>query len=271
MATAKVINCPTCGAAVDGAHAVAGTPFECTFCGSAIVIERDRPPPRQTPQIQIVVASPSVGGGGGVPVGASPMFGLLITAFVLIVAGAVTWNVLRATGVAPTIGKTTLPATCPVNGTITIEDQEVKVADTAIKANVNCKIFVRRSKITAHTVIEGGTNAEITIEDSTLTAETIAIDAGTNAKIKITGKSVIKAEETAIKAGMNGVVRLDGTRVESDDTAIDGSVNAKLEARGCKIIGKTALQFSMNGDVSLRDTTVQGDKKLGMNGKIKEK
>lgn len=271
MPTAKLINCPKCGASVEAAAAVPGSAIECTYCGSSIAIEAPRPPPQAPPpQIKIVVSPPAIGAGHGARAG-SAIAGLVITFFVLAVVGFVTWNSLRAAGVAPSLGPTKLPATCSVNGKLTIEDQDVKLTDTAITASVNCKIFVRRSKITAPRVIEAGPNAEITIEDSTLVAESIAIDASSNAKVKITGKSVIKAEDTAIKAGTNAEVRLDGTEVESDDVAIEGSINARLDARNAKIKGKTALNFTMNGDVTLRDTELEGAKKLGMNTKLKEK
>ncbi len=274
---ARLINCPKCGATIDAAAAEAGTPIECTFCGSSIAFDAPRPH-QPTPQIQIFVTPPGPSGYAPRRSNGSAVIGLIAGVLVLVIGGAVAFSALHTAGVAPKIaptlglGKTKLPAECPINGTITIEDQDVKVEDTAIKASINCKIIVRHSTIRAHTVIEAGTNAEITIDDSTLIAEGTAIDAGPNAKLKITGKSVIKAEDTAIKASTNGEIRLDGAQIESEDTAIDGSINAHLNARGSKITGKTAaLNFSMNADVSLYDTTITGAKNLGMNGKLKEK
>ncbi len=278
MATAKLINCPKCGASVEAASAVPGSAIECTYCGSSIAIQAPAPPPPQPiPQIHVVVAAPGANvrpGHAGGAVAVSLVAGIVVA----LIGGVVAFTTLRGAGVAPKVpgvsalaGPTKPPVTCPVNGTVTIEDQDVELDETAIKASVNCKIFVRRSKIRAPSVIEAGTNAELVIEDSTLIAEQVAIDTGPNAKVKITGKSVIKSEETAIKANMNSELRLDGAEIESDDVAIEGSVNVRVDARGSKITGKTALSFSMNADVTLRDTTLKGEKKLGMNGKLKEK
>lgn len=270
MATAKLVVCPRCGASVDSAVAVPGRPFECTYCGSAIAIDAP-PPPRQTPQIQIVVAGPGQSSTPSAPSGGTPIVGVLIAVFVMAIVGAVTWSSLRAAGVAPTFGPTKLPATCPVNGTLKIEDQTVTLKDTAIQASLNCKVFIVRSKITAPKIIQANANAEITIEDSTLIAEDEVIDGNANVKIKISGKSLLQSEGTAIKTNMNGEIRMEGGEIRAEDTAISSNVNGKLDARNAKIVGKTALAFSMNGQATLRDTEVKGAKEMGMNGKIKEK
>lgn len=277
MATAKLVTCPKCGANVEAAAASPGSSIECIYCGSTIAIQAPAPPRQQhVPQIHIVVAP-----GASAPRPSSSA-GVIISAVVLVViagAGVAAWSVMRAaSGVAnsglptaPFSSKTELPATCPLNGRIEIEDKDVTLKETAIHGNVNCKIFIRRSKITAPRVIEGGTNAEITIEDSTLEGEDVAIEAGMNAKLKVSGKSVIKAEGTAIRTTMNADIRLDGSRVEADDVAIEGGMNPKIDARGSKIIGKTALELSTNANVTTKDTQIVGAKNLGMNGKLKER
>lgn len=272
MATAKLVVCPKCGANVDSAAAVPGRPFECMYCGSAIAIDAP-PPPRQTPQIQIIVAGPGQSSGPSKPSSGAPaIVSVIIAVFVLGIIGAVTFSSLRAAGVAtPTLGPTKLPATCGLNGSLRIEDQTVTLKDTAIHANLNCKISIVRSKITAPKIIEANTNAEITIEDSTLIAEEEVIDGNANVKIKISGKSLLQSEGTAIKTNMNGEIRMEGGEIRAEDTAISANVNGKLDARNAKIVGKTALAFSMNGQATLRDTEVKGAKEMGMNGKIKEK
>ncbi|MBI2393060.1 MAG: hypothetical protein HYV09_25980 [Deltaproteobacteria bacterium] len=276
MATAKLVTCPKCGANVEASAATPGSSIECIYCGSTIAIQAPQPPRQQIPQIQIVVAPPS-----SAPRAASGAGAIIaVVAFVIIAgAGAAAWAALRATRAVPTMGapksafstQSELPATCPLNGRVQIEDKDVTLKETAIHGNVNCKIFIRRSKIRAPRVIEGGTNAEITIEDSTLVGDDVAIEAGLNAKIKITGKSVIKAEDVAIRASMNADIRLDGARVEAADVAIEGGMNPKIDARNSKIIGKTALELSTNANVTVKDTQLVGAKNLGMNGKLKER
>lgn len=276
---AKLVVCPNCGANVDAASAPPSATFmQCTYCESTIQLDRP-PPPRQQqqiPQIQIVINGPGDASGyarsAAKAGGGAAIASLAIGLFVLVLGGAIAWSAMRSAGIGPSFGPTRLPANCSINGTIRVEDQTLVLKETAIKANMNCKIFITRSKITAPKIIDGNANVEVTIEDSTLIAEDTAIELNANGKVKMTGKSLISAEDVAIKTNMNGEIRMEGGEIKSEETAISSNVNGKLDAKGGKITGgKTALSFSMNGSATLRDTEVKGAKDMGMNGKIKEK
>ena len=276
MATAKLINCPKCGASIDAAVAVPGGAVECTYCGSSIAIQAPTPPQQQSPQVQIVVGRPGATTHTASQ-GIAVALGIVTSIFVSVFVAVVVFTAVRSSkaNLTPTVkavaGPVKLPATCPLNGTITVEDQDVRLDDTAITGSINCKIFVRRSKIQAPNGIKAGMNAEVTIEDSTILAERIAIEAGPNLKLRVHGKSVIASEETGITASTNADIRLDGAEVRADEVAIDGSINIRIDARNSKIEGKTALNLATNGDVTLRNSTLKGEKNLGLNGKLKEK
>jgi hypothetical protein len=263
----KEHRCPSCHAPLPVGPQDASV--TCRYCGNTITIERAKPPkiPSPTPPLQPVLYVPPRS------TSVAPVLGAI--AFLVVAVGGISALRLGASHLV------TFPATCPVNGTLTISGKTFKGTGTVIEAGANCTVTIERSTLDSDgPIVKGGGNLTLKIVGSTLTSKTEALELDANAKVRIEGDSRIQGHDAALKADANlrlsverSVLSSDratidvapnaemtfaSSEITSNDEAIVTKSNAKIVAKGLVIKAKeTGIRFdSSNGELDARNTTI---------------
>ncbi len=257
MAAARIrqTKCPECSASLD-VDPTAET-MKCAYCGTPLQIENKRPPrdPALTAPRTVYVPTG--------PPPAARLAMLIGPLLPIVIVGTQFWPQLR--GFLPVVGNQ-LPVTCGLNGHVSISGKQWSGTGAAIKAETNCTITIKDSKLEADTIVEGGLNVTVVVEGSTLVARKRAIVAEHNAKVRVVGKSEIRGERAALDLGLNAEVHLEDSALRSKGTALKADGNLRLEAEGGELEGATAIDASGWAQrYEVAGTKITGAKKLKVN------
>lgn len=250
-------NCPSCGAPLPLTPNAREVP--CSYCGNVIHIEwtAKAPPPTQAPYtlyvrpptstawIWVVVMSTVL------PV----LIGLVIAVMSVV---STTQTVSRVVnGVAPTVmeGPVTFPVTCGMNRELKIVGQKFVGSGTLITGEVNCKLTIKDSELTADVIVLAKNVVEVTIENSRLIGREAAIKSEMNTKIRVTKQSFVSGKEAGIHAGVNTELSVADSRIEGDELGVRGDSNLRVEIRQGTIAGK---QIGLRSGSNLKLTMVGG-------------
>ncbi len=250
-------NCPSCGAPLPLTPNAREVP--CSYCGNVIHIEwtAKAPPPTQAPYtlyvrpatssawIWIVVLSTAL-----------PMLIGLVIAVSSIISTTQTVNRV-VSGAVPTVveGPVTFPVSCGMNRELKIVGQKFVGSGTLITGDVNCKLTIKDSELTADVIVLAKNVVEVTVENSRLNGRETAIKSEMNTKIRVTKQSRLTGKEAGIVAGLNTELSVSDSRIEGEELGVRGESNLRIELRQATIAGK---QIGLRSGSNLKLTMVGG-------------
>ncbi len=241
----KEHRCPSCHAPLPvGPQDAAVT---CRYCGTTITIERAKPPkvpPPHVPVQPVLYVPPST-------IGPAPVIGLAF----LLLAGA--GGIMAIMSVAPSF--TSLPASCPINGSLTIRGKTFRGTGTLIEANTNCTVTIEKSTLESDgPIVKGGINLTLKIVGSTLKSTTEALDLAPNAKVRIEADSRIEGGDAAIKADSNLELSVERSKLMSTHSAIAAATNAKISLSASELVSEhDAIVTHANGKLTAKDVVIK--------------
>lgn len=251
MATPKLttFKCPTCSAPLK--VAVEQTDLRCSYCGSSVHVERQKPPApgRGVPAVNTVYLDPKAGRAltwGILVVTLAPFLILGIVAMVL------------ALGVRKK--NATFPMACGTFEELTLTDRTYEGPGPLITAGTGCKVTLKNCSFKSDVIVKAEASADIRIVGSKLEGTAVALDLGHNAKLKISEKSQIKSVTTAIKAEGNVDMTIDDAIVQGGDAALRLGSSTKLTATRAQLLGKdAAVVVGSSAALTLKDSTVKAE------------
>lgn len=263
----KKRTCPHCGAPLQLTKGVSD--ITCQYCGTAVHVEWTRQrPPREKAKPDTVYASPGMGVGTGLLVALFSLAPVVVS--LVMFAGPALGDLAVRFGVS----KLVFPVSCGVNEAVQIVGITHHGTGTLITADVNCRLLIRDSQLSADVVVDAKNLANITIENSTIEGADVAIQAGMNTRIAAGAGSVLRGREAAVEASHNLQLSLEGASLEAEEAGLKSGVNAKLKlSKKSKIAGKeVGVDGDTNCEIELDDSIIEGGERgllAGVNAKVR--